>query len=314
MRRALYDPQRGYYTARIQTVGARGDFSTSATISPLLGRAVARWLLDEARVTGVRTIIEVGGGDGSLMQAVLAGLGWWRRRRFRLLMVDASPILISRQRQKLGGKVGAWFATLPEALAACEGEALIFHNELLDAFPVEVVQGDGGAWCEVWLRHEAGGVSEELRTLSLNPEPFSALRARPAGRAEVATGVHAWLRAWMPLWQGGAMLTIDYGDLYPAVYHRRPQGTLRAYLLQQRLTGADIYMNAGRQDITCDVNFTDVHAWLAEGGTQETNFETQADFIRRLVPVPGSARDAFLLHGQGAGQAFKCLAVRRAAR
>jgi len=311
MQRALFDPQRGYYTARIKTVGARGDFSTSATLSPLLGKAVARWLLQEAKATGVRTIIEVGGGDGSLMSAVLAGLGWWQRRRFRVLMVDASPVLVAQQKQKLGGRVGDWFATLPAALAACEGKALIFHNELLDAFPVDLVQGDGERWSEVWLRHEDGGVLEERHPLTLDVQAFSALRSKAAGRCEIATAVHSWLQAWMPLWQAGAMLTIDYGDVYPALYHRRPQGTLRAYLMQQRLTGTEVYLNPGRQDITCDVNFTDVRQWLAEGGAQETSFETQAEFIRRWVPLPGGAREAFVTHEQGAGQAFKCLGVRR---
>ena len=41
MARALFDPERGYYTRHIKTVGARGDFSTSATLSPALGHAIA---------------------------------------------------------------------------------------------------------------------------------------------------------------------------------------------------------------------------------------------------------------------------------
>ncbi|MDB6137967.1 MAG: hypothetical protein JWO94_1039 [Verrucomicrobiaceae bacterium] len=311
MQRALYDPQRGYYTARIKTVGARGDFSTSATLSTLLGQAVARWLLDEARQTGVRTIIEVGGGDGSLMSAVLAGLGWWQRRGFQVFMVDASPILLQQQKQRLGRRVKAWFGTLPEALAACAGEALIFNNELLDAFPVEIVQARDNAWHEVWLHHEAGAITEELRPLTHPEEPYRVLQVKPAGRCELHTAVHGWLAHWMPGWKKGAMLTIDYGDLFPTLYHRRPRGTLRGYLMQQCLTGPEVYLNPGRQDITCDVNFTDVRAWLAALGAQETSFETQANFIRRLAPVPGSARDAFVTHEQGAGSAFKCLAVRR---
>ncbi len=311
MQRALYDPQRGYYTARIKTVGARGDFSTSATLSPLLGKAIARWLLAEATHTGARTIIEVGGGDGSLMNAVLDGLGWWRRLRFQVFMVDASPVLIEQQKQRLGRRVKHWFSTLPEALADCEGKALIFHNELLDAFPVDLIQAEGNAWHEVWLRHEGGTVREELRPLALSSEPFCALQARPTGRCEVATAAHEWLMHWLPLWNQGAMLTIDYGDLFPALCHRRPHGTLRAYLMQQRLTGTEVYLNPGRQDITCDVNFTDVRAWLAQPGTHETAFETQAEFIRRFVPIPVSTREAFIVHEQGAGQAFKCLGVRR---
>ena len=94
------------------------------------------------------------------MSAVLSGLGWWQRRRFRVLMVDASPILVQQQKQGLGSRVQSWFTTLLEALAACDGAALIFHNELLDAFPVDVVQGDGETWSEVWpSRSSSSGFS-----------------------------------------------------------------------------------------------------------------------------------------------------------
>lgn len=312
MQRALYDPQRGYYTARIKTVGARGDFSTTATLSTRLGKAVAAWLNNESRETGARTVIEIGGGDGSLMKSVLDSLGWWQRMRLRVLMVESSPVLTSQQQTRLGKRVQGWFATLPEALAACEGRALIYHNELLDAFPVDVVHWDGTQWQEVWSRL---GIDEELRALPLpEPDSFSVLESRPdkPQRCELHTAVHAWLRHWLPQWKQGSMLTIDYGDDFPALYHRRPRGTLRAYLMQQRLEGADIFANPGRQDITCDVNFTDVRSWLREHGTTELSYETQGDFLDRLTPVASTQADAWVAHRQGAGEAFRCLAVRRA--
>ena len=48
MARALFDPERGYYTRHIRTVGSRGDFSTSATLSPSLRGAAAAWLKSES--------------------------------------------------------------------------------------------------------------------------------------------------------------------------------------------------------------------------------------------------------------------------
>jgi len=123
--------------------------------------------------------------------------------------------------------------------------------------------------------------------------------------------VRDWLRDWVPQWQHGSMLTIDYGGDFPALYHRRPRGTLRAYLMQQRLEGPDVYANPGRQDITSDVNFTDVRAWLRELGTTEAGYESQAAFIGRLAPERGSAVDRFVVESDGAGSAFQCLAVRR---
>jgi SAM-dependent MidA family methyltransferase len=311
MQRALYDPQRGYYTANIRTVGARGDFSTSATHSALLGRAIARWLKQsQARIRCSRfSVIEIGGGNGQLMGSVLDALGWWQRRSVQVFMVEASPVLMKLQRERLGTRVKAWFGTVEQALAACAGEAFIVHNELLDAFPIDLVQYHEGAWREVW---SANG-TEVLRPLTFDTTHHTVLRTRATEgqRCELHAAVRQWLNAWLPHWKRGAMLSIDYGDEFPALYHRRPHGTLRGYLMQQRLEGAEVYANPGRQDITCDVNFTDVRAWLNELGTTVLSYETQREFIQRMSVAQD---ESFVLDPDGAGGAFRCLAVERTDR
>ncbi len=300
MRRALYDPQRGYYTARINSVGARGDFSTSATLSSSLGKAVAAWVKEQCATCEVRTVIEIGAGSGQLMHTVLRSLGWWQRRRMRVLIVETSPRLLEQQRALLGSRA-MWFPSMEAALETCGGEAIIVHNEVLDAFPVDLVEWQDNEWREVWIE----GTTEVLRPLTLDPAPHTALRSTPAQpqRVELHTAAREWLLGWMPHWKRGAMLAIDYGGDFPALYHRRPRGTLRAYLLHQRLEGADVYANPGRQDITCDVNFTDLRAWLIEQGAVELSYESQAEFLARH----GMRQQA----AQGAGEAFRCLAVRR---
>lgn len=303
MVRALFDPERGYYTRHIKTVGARGDFSTSATLSVSLGNAVAAWLKSESRVhPGVRQVIEVGAGNGSLMQAVRRSLGWWTRRRFTFHIVETSPVLRVQQQKRLGGQI-QWHESLEKALAATQGEALIYHNELLDAFPATLVQWDAAEqrWLEVW-------VPESLHTHEFDPADFSVLRHAMFAdrqRCEIHPSIRDWLRNWTPQWKGGAMLTIDYGDEFPQLYHRRPHGTLRAYLLHQRLTGADVYANPGRQDITADINFTDYRSWLDALGLVAVQSQPLADFLR-----PHGA-PAQLLDADGAGGAFKCLVHRR---
>jgi SAM-dependent MidA family methyltransferase len=310
MQRALYDPERGYYTARVKTVGARGDFSTSATLSTALGRSIGRWLRQESARLGIRTIIEVGPGDGSLAQQVRRELGWWQCWRWQHFLVETSPRLSSQQKAKLGTRRVQWFASMKEALAACAGRALIYHNELLDAFPVDLVQWDAerGHWRYVELEHEENRVREVLGATATAPE-YALLHTcseRLGVRAELHSAVREWLEDWLPSWQAGSMLTVDYGELLPQLYHRRPRGTLRAYLLQQRLEGAAVYENAGRQDITADVNFTDVRAWLTELGCSERSYQTQGEFIHQWLGKGDAMADA-----EGAGAAFKCLVVER---
>ena len=101
------------------------------------------------------------------------------------------------------------------------------------------------------------------------------------------------------------MLAIDYGDVLPQLYHRRPRGTLRGYLLQQRMEGPDLYQNIGRQDLTADVNFTDVRAWLSDSGCAELAFESQGQFMHRHgingAEALGAAQDAFRCHSVRCG-------------
>lgn len=305
MARALFDPERGYYTRHIRTVGTRGDFSTFATFSPSLGGAVAAWLKSESQIQPhVRHIIEVGAGDGSLMQAVRKSLGWWTRRRFAFHIVETSPVLREQQQKRLGGQIH-WHTGLESALVAAQGRAFIYHNELLDAFPATLVQWNAQerCWQEVW-------VPESLHPHQLDPACFSALRHTAFSdrqRCELHPSIRAWLHGWLPRWHDGSMLTIDYGDDFPQLYHRRPHGTLRAYLLHQRLTGTDVYANPGRQDITADINFTDYRAWLHELGVDEASRQTLAEFLG------AHAAPAQLLDPDGAGMAFKCFVHRRKA-
>jgi SAM-dependent MidA family methyltransferase len=305
MARALFDPERGYYTRHIKTVGTRGDFSTSATLSPSLGHAIADWLKAESHLQPhIRHIIEIGAGDGSLMQTVRKALGWWARRRFIFHIVETSPVLRQEQQKKLRNPV-VWHHDFESALTAAGGHAFIYHNELLDAFPATLVQWSTAEqrWLEVW-------VPEQLHPHDLDAAHFSALRHTSfldRQRCELHASVRDWLLQWIPHWKSGAMLTIDYGDEFPRLYHRRPHGTLRAYLLHQRLTGADIYANPGRQDITADINFTDYTAWLRELGLTHISQQTLAEFLH------SHSAPARLADPDGAGTAFKCFVHRRQA-
>jgi SAM-dependent MidA family methyltransferase len=131
-------------------------------------------------------------------------------------------------------------------------------------------------------------------------------------QVEVSLAYRDWLRAWAPLWKSGAMLTIDYGDVSPDLFRGRWGGTLRAYLRQERLYGNALWSNFGRQDLTADVNFTDLIRWGDELGLTTVRLETQAEFLLRLLPALGirarfDRRLGFLLDRWGAGSAYRVL-------
>lgn len=330
MEQALFDPAKGYYTARIRTVGRQGDFSTSATAGSLLGEAIAHWILEEQKAQPkVKHVIEVGGGDGSLSLAVRKALGWWRRRSLRWHLVEASPILKQKQQEKLKGSSAIWHESMSEALQACDGSAFIFHNELVDAFPVTILQWQAVSktWQELWLEVTTAGWQESWQILSsLEQDKFSALRQWNADtpppydgqRVELHGSYAAWLQQWAPHWRAGAMLTVDYGDTFPALYHRQPRGTIRAYLMHQRFTGPGVYANMGRQDITTDVNFSDLIHWGKALHWTNDSLQTQRDFLQQHVQkfmerVEVDPAASFLTDDLGAGSAFKALVQRPSA-
>ncbi len=306
MRRALHDPQHGYYARRIRGVGRRGDFTTAPMLSEALARAIAIWAARAMRETGYRDLIEIGPGEGKLAAAVFKHLPWRIRWRARLHLLETSAPLEEIQKEKIGRRA-RWHDSPAAALAACNGRAVIFSNELVDAFPVRLFEKHSDGWREIAVSFDAAGIATES-PLPPAPLPASSVFSethQPGQRIEVHDSYRRWMNDWLPLWKAGRMLTIDYGAPAETLYQRRPHGTLRAYLFHQRLEGPAIYQNAGRQDITADVNFSDLVDWTAPW-TTDVKIQTLAEF---LVPVQdnGNPVDADLSDPQGSGGAFMVL-------
>lgn len=310
MEAALFDPGFGYYSRQISSVGRSGDFSTSASLSNRLARALAAWVCQE-RPAGICHLIEIGPGTGQLHRDLRKALGWRGRRKLRSHLVERSPKLRAAQRRTLGHSswAASWHDHPASALRAAGGNALLFSNELVDAFPVTLLQKEAGGWKEVWLELLPDGkLVETLRaptscrmSTSLSPDHFT-----EGQRVEVHESYRQWLSEWLPDWRSGAMLTIDYGARADSIYYRRPGGTLRGYHRHQRVEGLRIYHDPGHCDLTADVNFTDLLQWGAELGLTNTALETQSEFLNRHTSVSTSS-DTWLADCAGPGGAFLCL-------
>ena len=302
MAQALHDPQHGYYARRIFGVGRGGDFTTAPMLSDAPAKAIAAWVIRAFHESRCRNLIEIGPGEGRLAADVLRHLPWHIRFKTRLHLVETSLPLAEQQR-KLLGKRATWHQCPQEALVACEGNAVIFSNELVDAFPVRRFQKTALGWQELAVHFDAQKHAHESL---LPPAPLpdsSAFQDRhEIGQwVEVHDSYRRYLHEWLPFWKSGRMLTIDYGATVGNLYHRRPQGSVRAYLLQQRLEGRAIYDNPGRQDITADVNFTDLQNW-SHPWMLVQKISTFREFLQNtggeLLADPQGAGDAFLVLDQ----------------
>ena len=136
---ALSHPSLGYYASR-DPLGEKGDFITSPEISQMFGELLGLWAVDawtNMGSPGELHLIELGPGRGTLMQDALraAKLAPDFLAALQVHLVEASPILIEAQKQRLSGYANQihWHASLD---TIPEGPSIVLANEFFDALPV----------------------------------------------------------------------------------------------------------------------------------------------------------------------------------
>ncbi len=308
MELALYDPVHGYYSVQMETVGRRGDFSTSATLDDSLGRALAHWIHAEARALRLAhpTIIELGSGTGQLAHTILRRFRPWEKLRYYVVDV--------RTRNRRSRRIKR-FNLVSEALKAADGIAILFSNEFVDAFPCRRFVRTESGWYEIWTELQEGRWLERAMPAQLDPESSSLAPGFAIGQiVEIHETYYSWLRGLSSSLQKGALLTIDYGGSAAENYRGKLTGTIRAFFQHQRLEGMEIYRRPGQQDLTADVNFEDLRRWGRALGFSEIDYSTQRNFVQKWYPDALKQADPltrFILDPSGVGTAFKVLHQRK---
>ena len=157
---ALYAPGLGYYAAGARKLGAGGDFTTAPELSSLFGRCVAAQCEPVLRALPGASILELGPGTGKLAADVLTELAARGALPARYLLLEVSPDLRARQRERL--------AALPADIAgrvefldrppAADWQGVLLANEVLDALPCEVFALREGGVMERGVGLDANGV------------------------------------------------------------------------------------------------------------------------------------------------------------
>jgi SAM-dependent MidA family methyltransferase len=164
----------------------------------------------------------------------------------------------------------------------------IIANELIDAFPVHIVEVRGGRFYEVYVTERQGHLVETLGEVS-TPDILSYLAAYKVDaacfddgwRAEVNLHAPQWLASTAGQLRRGFLLTIDYGDRARSLYTRaRRRGTLAAYY---RHTLSDRPLaRPGEQDLTAHVNFSALIDAGRRVGLRLAGLTTQRNFLLAL--------------------------------
>ncbi len=288
----LYHPEFGYYTQGRERTGVAGDYFTSSDLHPVFARLVARQAAEMWNAMGCPqpfTFVEMGAGRGVFAADFLN----WSARALphfaaALDYVAMEPGSLQRQRIEarlseagLGGKV-RMLANLEE-LPPTTG--CFFSNELVDAFPVNVVTRTGGHLKEIYVTAEGDGLGEKPGPLSDPAVAANVARYAPqleeGHRVEVNRHAQEWVRTVAAKLTRGFVLTIDYGDLANRLYTPdRARGTLLAY--RGHTATEDFYSAPGETDLTSHVNFSALIETGKAAGLEFAGFTTQEKFLLAL--------------------------------
>ncbi|QBF30928.1 class I SAM-dependent methyltransferase [Thalassococcus sp. S3] len=317
MAECLLHPQFGYYTTR-DPLGVAGDFTTAPEISQmfgeLIGLSLAQSWLDQGRPNPF-TLAELGPGRGTLMADLLRatkGVPGFADAA-RIVLVEASPALKTRQKETLAGYEPHWITAtsdLPDQPLFC------LANEFFDALPIRQFLRDGTGW-----RERRIGLDESVLRFGLGVRQAQpALQHRlddtqDGDLVELCTAagaVMADLSARIAQ-HGGAALLVDYGDW------RSLGDTLQALRAHERV---DPLSMPGRADLTAHVDF---EALVQGIPCRHSRLTPQGVFLERLgitaraqalaQKLDGTALDALiaahrrLTHPEEMGNLFKVIGL-----
>lgn len=285
----LYHPEHGYYMADRRRIGREGDFFTSSSVHRLFGRLIARQLHQMWGILGeppAFVIAEEGAGEGHLCLDILDGIrddfpAFYQALRYHL--IEISPDHRARQRLLLQGHAERIVWSARSELAGMVGCYL--SNELVDAFPVHLVEMRDGRLREVFVT-VADGVFQEI----LQPPSTAELAAyldwigvelHEGNRAEINLVALGWMREVAGLLRRGFVLTVDYGYQASELYAPwRTTGTLMCY--HRHTSSEDPYLRIGEQDMTAHVDFTALAKAGAERNLEQLFYGEQCKFLLGL--------------------------------
>ncbi len=289
---ALYYPSLGYYTSTGEKIGWSGDFYTSPDVHKTFAVTVMKQLYEMssfAKGDLAPTIVEVGAGKGKLCADILESSKERFSSFFRSLkyvIAEKSKEMIASQKTLLHERglihKVSWVA---DPFSEYIDFALIFSNELMDAFPVHKVIFDGEEWREIYVTLKDDSfveISSNLSTPRLGN--FLAGLKGPFENGyttEVNLTAGEWIKSAGNSIGSGFIMTIDYG--YPrADYYcdKRCEGTLLCY--NKHKSNSDPYKLIGKQDITAHIDFTTLAEAGDEVGLKVVGYCEQFHFLMGL--------------------------------
>ncbi len=292
MRMALYEPGCGYYMTDQTRIGWEGDYYTNTDVSILFASCMGQQLLQMWQKLGHPArfiVLEQGAGGGNLAQEVRS----WAAQEapaFNAALDYRTEDVSTGQDVVAGSPQGRAIEkqSAQSTVNIPSMPSVILANELVDAFPVHIVETRGGRLYELFVDVQQGRLCEipgepstEAVASYLDRYKIPWPRFGDGWRAEINLGALRWMERVAHLIRRGFILTIDYGDRARNLYTRyRRRGTLACYSRHQ--FNDRPLEHPGEQDITAHVNFSALIDAGRQHGLRLSTFTTQRLWLENL--------------------------------
>ena len=285
---ALYHEPYGYYASGVQRVGKEGDFITSISIGACFGVVLARRIIAFWQQMGEPKsfhIIELGAHDGALCADVLTEIKVQEPALYAVIqyhLIETTEVLRIAQGEKLSHQHEDKFTSHSDLSALNGLTGTLLSNELLDAFPVELVTFKEGKWQQLFVSEregELGFVAKDPIGRELLDFCQSLGTDFPEGyTTEYNPHVKDFTQQVSEALGKGLFITIDYGHEAQDLYHpQRTAGTLQTYHRHQK--SDDPLLHPGEIDITSHVNFTQLIELAELVGFDKYSLTMQSSYL-----------------------------------
>jgi len=230
-------------------------------------------------------VLEIGAGKGFLAQSLLdfaqRKLKW--KGSWKYIIVEKNHRAAKEQMTQLQHHVGRveWKTSLEEVDPFC---GCVISNELLDAFPVHLVEMTD-QFQEIYVSSDNSGFNEvrgDLSNIVLN-NYINHYKIPPIKgyRTEINLNIWEYLRQLDNILSEGFVISIDYGYAAQGYYTtERNRGSLLCY--HKHRASDNPYRYVGEQDITAHVNFSSLKNWGAALGMKPMGYCRQGTFLASL--------------------------------
>ena len=288
---ALYGEPDGYYVRSDKIRwGRKGDYRTAPEISPLFAATFANYFAKLFEKQNELTIIECGAGNGLFAFEVLRTL----QEQFPSLFNSARYLideLSEASRQRIKERLQSFsshieFCNLKEISTPIQN-AVIFSNELIDAFPVNRVALREGKLKEIFVDLNS---NDEFVLIEKEPSTprlaeyitKNKIKSLENQTIEINLAADDWLKHIAKILKNGFVVTVDYGvnaeDLYD--FNPHPNGTLRAFSKHEIID--EWLSHAGEVDLTTTVNWAAFQQTGEENNLETISLEPLDKFLLRV--------------------------------